>query len=123
MPAVHVLLYKEDDGTIPILEWLDSLPSKVQDKCVARIKRLRDLGHELRRPEADYLMDGIYELRLRNQTVNYRVLYFFHGKSVVVLSNGLTKEKEVAPGEIDKAIVLRKRFDTIPVSHIYRWEI
>ena len=123
MPAVHVLLYKEDDGTIPILEWLDSLPSKVQDKCVARIKRLRDLGHELRRPEADYLRDGIYELRLRHQTVNYRVLYFFHGKSVVVLSNGLTKEKEVAPGEIDKAIVLRKRFDTIPVSHIYRWEI
>ena len=123
MPAVHVLLYKEDDGTIPILEWLDSLPSKVQDKCVARIKRLRDLGHELRRPEADYLMDGIYELRLRHQTVNYRVLYFFHGKSVVVLTNGLTKEKEVAPGEIDKAIVLRKRFDTIPVSHIYRWEI
>jgi phage-related protein len=123
MPAVHVLLYKEDDGTIPILEWLDSLPSKVQDKCVARIKRLRDLGHELRRPEADYLRDGIYELRLRHQTVNYRVLYFFHGKSVVVLTNGLTKEKEVAPGEIDKAIVLRKRFDTIPVSHIYRWEI
>jgi phage-related protein len=123
MPAVHVLLYKEDDGTIPILGWLDSLPSKVQDKCVARIKRLRDLGHELRRPEADYLRDGIYELRLRHQTVNYRVLYFFHGNSVVVLTNGLTKEKQVAPGDIDKAIALRKRFDTIPVSHIYRWEI
>ncbi len=123
MPAVHVLLYKEDDGTIPILEWLDRLPSKVQDKCVARIKRLRDLGHELRRPESDYLRDGIYELRLRHQTVNYRVLYFFHGTSVVVLTNGLSKEKQVAPGEIDKAIVLRKRFDTIPVSHVYRWEI
>ena len=123
MPAVHVLLYKEDDGTIPILEWLDSLPGKVQDKCVARIKRLRDLGHELRRPEADYLRDGIYELRFRHQTVNYRVLYFFHGRSMVVLTNGLTKEKQVSPSEIDKTIALRKIFDSIPLSHIHRWEI
>jgi phage-related protein len=84
MAEVQVLLYKEDDGTVPILKWLDGLPGKVQDKCTARIKRLRDLGHELRRPEADYLRDGIYELRLRHQTVNYRILYFFYGKSVVV---------------------------------------
>ena len=123
MAEVPVLLYKEDDGTVPILKWLDGLPGKVQDKCAARIKRLRDLGHELRRPEADYLRDGIYELRLRHQTVNYRVLYFFYGKSVVVLTNGLTKEKQIAQGDIDNAIALRKRFDTIPESHIFRWEI
>ena len=116
-------MYKEDNGTVPILEWLDGLPCKVQDKCTARVKRLRDLGHELRRPEADYLRDGIYELRLRHQTVNYRVLYFFYGKSVVVLTNGLTKEKQITQGDIDKAIALRKRFDTIPESHIFRWEI
>ncbi len=123
MVEVQVLFYKEDDGTIPILEWLDGLPGKVQDKCTAQVKRLRDLGHELRRPEADYLRDGIYELRLRHQTVNYRILYFFHGKRVVVLTNGLTKEKQISQGDIDKAIALRKRFDTIPESHIFRWEI
>jgi hypothetical protein len=31
---------------------------KAQQKCLARLKRLEDLGHELRRPEADYLRDG-----------------------------------------------------------------
>jgi phage-related protein len=123
MAEVQVLLYKEDDGTVPILKWLDGLPGKVQDKCVARIKRLRDLGHELRRPEADYLRDGIYELRLRHQTVNYRVLYFFYGKSVVVLTNGLTKEKQITQGDINRAVALRNRFDTIPESHIFKWEI
>jgi hypothetical protein len=34
----------------------------------------------LRRPHADYLEDGIYELRWRNGTVQYRILYFFHGR-------------------------------------------
>ncbi len=26
MPQVQVVLYKEDDGTVPVLEWLDELP-------------------------------------------------------------------------------------------------
>jgi phage-related protein len=62
------------------------------------------MGHELRRPEADFLRDGIYELRASYQGVHYRVLYFFAGKAVVVLSHGLTKEKEVPPREIDQAV-------------------
>ena len=40
-------------------------------------ERLRELGHELRRPEADTLWDGIYELRASVQGVHYSVLYFF----------------------------------------------
>ena len=62
MREVQVLLYKDDNGNVPILEWLDKISSKAQDKCAVRIKRLRDCGHELRRPETDYLRDGIYEL-------------------------------------------------------------
>jgi DNA-binding XRE family transcriptional regulator len=49
----------------------------VYAKCAVRIRRLADLGHELRRPEADLLRDGICELRARLGTVNYRILYFF----------------------------------------------
>jgi phage-related protein len=78
--------------TVPVLDWLDRLPAKVQDKCRVRIERLRDLGHELRRPEADYLRDGIYELRVGFRGMNYRMLYFFHGKVAAVLAHGLVKE-------------------------------
>jgi len=46
-----------------VLEWPDSLPAKIQDKCVVKIERLRELGHELRRPEADLLQNGICELQ------------------------------------------------------------
>jgi len=76
MPRISVVFYQEDAQTVPVLDWLDGLRAKAQDKCRVRIERLRDLGHELRRPEADYLRDGIYELRVGLQGVNYRMLYF-----------------------------------------------
>ena len=58
MPRTRVVLYREADGTIPLLDWLDSLPPKVREKCLFRIQRLAELGHELRRPEADLLRMG-----------------------------------------------------------------
>jgi hypothetical protein len=71
MPTTKVVLFREDDGGVPILDWLDGLPPKGRVKCRARIERLREMGHELRRPEADYLRDGIYELRTSLQGVQY----------------------------------------------------
>jgi len=64
MPKTKVVFFKEADGTVPILEWFDSLQEKALDKCRVRIERLEELGHELRRPEADLLRNGIYELRV-----------------------------------------------------------
>jgi phage-related protein len=43
-------------------------------------------------------------LRASDRGVHYRILYFFVGKAVVVLSHGLTKEREVPPREIDHAV-------------------
>ncbi len=60
MPKTKVVFYKEDDGSVPILKWLDSLEPKAVDKCTLRIERLAELGHELRRSEADFLRDGIW---------------------------------------------------------------
>jgi phage-related protein len=109
----EVFFFREPgDGSIPLLKWLDAQPAKVQAKCIERIDRLGELGHELRRPEADYLKAGIYELRASYQGVHYRVLYFFVGQSVVVLSHGLTKERAVPPREIDKAIERKRKVET-----------
>lgn len=54
MAEIRVLFYREEDGTSPILKWLDKLPTKVQLKCLTRIERLKQEGHALRRPEADF---------------------------------------------------------------------
>lgn len=119
MPKTRVLLFQEDYGTVPLLEWLDSLPSKAVAKCRVRIERLAAMGHELRRPEADLLRDGIYELRIGLQGQNYRMLYFFHGKHVAILSHGLVKEREVPPKEIDKALERKRKFESNQTRHTY----
>ena len=51
MPRTLVLFYKDREGNVPVLEWLDALPARIQDKCVVKIERLRERGHEPRRPE------------------------------------------------------------------------
>src|SRR5580700_4924987 len=122
MPRTNVLLYRDDDGTVPILEWLDGLPPKALDKCRVKIERLRELGHELRRPEADFLRNGIYELRVRLQRINYRMLYFFHGNTAAVVSHGILKEAEVPSKEIDRAVLRKQAFVSDPKQHTYEEE-
>jgi hypothetical protein len=80
VPRTLVVFYKDRECNEPVLEWLDVLPAKIQDKCVVKIERLRELGHELRRPEADLLRNGVYELRVGREGMNYRILYFFQGE-------------------------------------------
>jgi phage-related protein len=78
---------------------------------------LEDLGHELRRPEADHLRDGIYELRASLQGVRYRMLYFFYGRSAVVLTQGIIKEREVPATEIDRAVLAKGAFEIQGDTH------
>jgi len=117
MPKTHVILYREEDGSCPFLDWLDEQPVKVQAKCLLRVERLRELGHELRRPEADLLRDGIYELRASLQGVHFRILYFFHGSAAAIVSHGIVKERAVPPKEIERAIERKNRFEANPAKH------
>ncbi len=119
MPPIKVVIYCEDKGSSPFLEWLDTLPARAQDKCRVRIERLKKLGHELRRPEADFLRDGIYELRASLGGINYRILYFFHGKTAVVLSHGLTKEQIIPPKEINRAVERKMKYESDPKRHTW----
>lgn len=80
MPKTRVVFFREENGKVPFLDWLDHQSEKAQDKCVVRLDLLRGMGHELRRPHADFLRDGIYELRVDLQGIHYRVLYFFSQK-------------------------------------------
>ena len=118
MPEVEVVFYKEGKRC-PILEWLEGLPKKAYAKAYVRIERLAEVGHELRRPEAEYLGDDIYELRWRFQSVNYRILYFFHGTRLVVLAHSLTKERRIQQKDIQLAAERKAAFDADPEAHIY----
>ena len=122
MPRADVYFYMSGNKTVPVLDWLRELRQRdrrAYAKCVVRIQRLAQEGHALRRPEADYLRDGIYELRARQGRVNYRILYFFHGQNVVILAHGLTKEDEVPDTEIERALRRNATFEQNPKLHLY----
>jgi len=120
MPQIKVIFFKDEDGTVPVLDWLDGLTNKARAKCVVKIERLKQLGYELRRPEADYLRDEIYELRAGLQGINYRILYFFHGRTIAILAGGLIKERMVPNKDINLAMERKNKFEADPIGHTYR---
>ena len=105
-----------------MLDWLKKLrrsDQRAYESCVAAIGRLAEFGHELRRPLADILRDGIYELRIRKGRVHFRILYFFHGKNVAILGHALTKEDKVPKGDIERALHRKMAFEADPAAHSY----
>jgi len=119
MPRTDIVIYREADGSVPLIEWLKKQTPKVQDKCIALIELLAYRGHELRRPYADYLDRGIYELRPTVKHVQYRVLYCFVDRNVVLLTHGLVKTKKIPARQMNKAIAYREKFVDNPQRHSY----
>src|SRR5205085_11836797 len=116
MPQTRLLFFQDAGGAAPVWEWLKDLRTrnpKAYAKCVVRV----------RRPEADLLRGGIYELRARLGTVNYRILYFFHGRNVAVVAHALTKEDEIPAVEINRAIERKRRFLSDPATHTFVGDI
>jgi len=122
MPRTRVVFFREADGSVPSIEWLDELNKRdrrVVLKCRARLKQLEESGHELRRPVADFLRNGVYELRLEAGGVNYRMLYSFSGGVAAVVSHGVTKKAKVPDAEIDRALARKRVFETDPDRYTY----
>lgn len=54
--------------------------------------------------------------------MNYRILYFFHGRTAAVLAHGLVKEREVPTKDIEMALERKRLFEHDPYAHTYREE-
>src|SRR5262249_22819641 len=104
MPRTEVVFFRDDDGSVPVLDWLSGLSHKARLKCLVRIERLRELGHELRRPESDFLRDGVYELRVGLNHVQYRILYSFHTRAEAEQED---RPETVKKGSVKKQLPLQ----------------
>lgn len=127
MPTTLILFYQEKAGDAPVVDWLNELENKNKAgfaNCVGRIRQLQSTGHELRRPSADYLRDGIYELRAKHRNVQYRILYFFSGRNIAVLGHSIIKKTSAVPKkDIELAIKRKKKFEQNPEQHTYQEEV
>lgn len=106
-----------------MLDWFEELPGRARAKCRVLLGRLAEAGHDLRRPAAEYLGDGLYELRAKDLRVNYRMLYFFHQRWTTVLTHGFTKQTGAVPErEIELALRRKHAFEANPVRHTFHEE-
>ena len=123
MPKTKVLFYQENEEKSSVVEWLREVRKKDPKgflNCLARVEQLQMLGYELRRPAADYLKDGIYELRAKHRNVQYRLFYFFHGENITVIDHGIIKDKSaVPPIELKRALERKKKFEQNPALHTF----
>ena len=69
----NIYYFVDERGGKPVEEFIRSLSLNERAKVFAYITELKNQGHNLRRPLADYIGNGIYELRPKNN----RIFYFF----------------------------------------------
>lgn len=99
------------DGTVPALDFIESLDPKLKAKMYHAIILLEENGPSLRAPESKNLQDGIFELRQRIGTNSVRILYFFFFGRKAILTNGFVKKTQKTPlREIEKAKRYRDDF-------------
>jgi hypothetical protein len=111
---IEIRFYCEEDGSCPFKDWLDKQNSKAVEKITGYILHLSNHGYRIRRPHSDYLGSGIYELRPTYCGINYRVLYFFHGREIIIITSGLIKERRIPKRELGIAIRRMKEFRENP---------
>lgn len=100
----EVEFYVSANGDCPTREFLDDLNKKDELPYVVRaLGHLQEFGNLLRRPQADFLQDGIYELRIPVKHKQFRLLYFYFYQDLIVISHGLRKEARVKTADIEKA--------------------
>lgn len=100
--------FEKDNAQCPTLEFVREQPSKDQVLIERGFNLLAEYGNTLRRPHADYLEDGLWELRVRVIKKQYRFIFFYHQRQIIVVTHGfLKKESAVPPKEIKQAQTYR----------------
>ena len=103
MTNFKVVFFRDDKGHCPVDEYIKKIVLAQKNKVFAYIKRLEEVGFNLRRPAGDYLGEktGLYELR----PGRHRILYYFHERKIIVLLHAFLKTTaEIPESEIEKAL-------------------
>lgn len=91
--------YRTARGDEPALEYIRARVKAHRAKIGRALRYLEELGHSARRPMVDYLGDGLYELRIPADGNQHRVLYFFHERTMIVVTSAFLKNEEKVPME------------------------
>ena len=108
-----IVFYENDEGECPVDDFINTLSEKDKKKMNLWLEYLKEVGVEMKRPQADYLRDGIHELRIKLSRGQTRTLYFLCFENNIVLTHSFYKRTEKVPlDEINKALMCKQDFLT-----------
>lgn len=93
----HIIYCDEQTDPCPVTEFIDRLAPKHQIKIIRFLSLLEEMGPTLPRPYADFLRDGIHELRIKLSGDQIRMLYFFCFRKFIVFYIAFVKNRRQVP--------------------------
>ncbi|HEY6170879.1 MAG TPA: type II toxin-antitoxin system RelE/ParE family toxin [Candidatus Kapabacteria bacterium] len=108
-----VEFYRTETGGNPVEDFLVSLPSKVRQKAVWVLKAIE----QLQRVSTQYLKkldgtDDIWEIRIIHAKDSIRLLCFWSGENIIIVTHGFKKKTDKVPQrEIQLATERKKEFE------------
>lgn len=111
----EIEFFEKANGSCPLADFLATLsPKKDLPYINNALEQLQEHGNRLLRPHADYLEDGIYELRVKTINGKFRLFYFFYDKTKIILTHGIKKKTDQVPNQ---EIELAKKYRELYYSH------
>lgn len=89
--------YEKENGNIPVVEFLDSLPNNMSAKTLRTIDLLASAGTALKEPYVKHIEGPIWELRTQFGNDITRVFYFASCGNRFVLLHGFLKKTQKTP--------------------------
>ena len=106
-----VNFYRLPNGNSPVEEFLDSLTGKQAQKVLWVLQLIEELD-VIPRQYFKKLVDseGIWEVRIQFGNDIFRLLGFFDGGTLLILTNGLAKKTQKTPPQ-EIALAVRRKED------------
>ena len=106
----RIIFYTTASGRCPVQDHLDKLPDKTVQKIVWVLRLVREMD----RVPAQYFKklvgaEDIWEIRADVGHDTFRLLGFFHGQDMIVLTNSFQKKSQKTPRKEIRLAESRKK--------------
>ncbi|UFS63636.1 type II toxin-antitoxin system RelE/ParE family toxin [Sulfurimonas sp. HSL-3221] len=92
-----VEFYTDEKGAKPVKEWMLGLEASARSALMRNVDLLERMGLGIREPYVKYLEEKLYEVRAKDRSGIYRVIYFAHTGKRFVLLHGFVKKTQKTP--------------------------
>jgi len=104
--------YRDSKGNCQVISFLGKLQLKERAKVAKWIEMLEREGPDLPMPYADIVKGKIRELRIGFGSNEYRFLYFFYGKRIIITHGFIKKTDRIPIEDLEKAERIMANFIT-----------